>query len=121
MKTEEQDQKAERQKLADLANDLPRQFSLILTKEFKEQLQKIRDDGSKPHLIWQVKAAIIKLAHNPKYPGLNSHIFDSFSRHYGREVWESYVQNRTPGAYRLFWHYGPGKKDITLVMVTPHP
>ena len=33
--------------------------------------------------------------------------------------WE--VENRTPGAWRLWWCYGPEADTITLVTVGPHP
>jgi hypothetical protein len=38
-------------------------------------------------------------------------------------VFEAYAQNRTPGAYRIFWCYGPDKDkgDITITAITPHP
>jgi len=39
----------------------------------------------------------------------------------GEKVFEAYVQNKTPGAYRLFWCYGPDKGQITLIAITPHP
>ncbi len=46
----------------------------------------------------------------------------------GEEVFEAYVQNKTPGAYRIFFYYGPdrfeGKKRIpvlTIVDIAPHP
>jgi hypothetical protein len=31
------------------------------------------------------------------------------------------TQNRTPGAYRVFWCYGPDQKQITILAITPHP
>jgi hypothetical protein len=39
----------------------------------------------------------------------------------GEKVWEAYIQNNTPGAYRLFWCYGPGAGQITVIAMTPHP
>jgi hypothetical protein len=46
----------------------------------------------------------------------------------GEKVFEAYAQNDTPGAYRIFWHYGPdegsGNKRIaviTVVAIIPHP
>lgn len=39
----------------------------------------------------------------------------------GEEVWESYVENKTPGAWRLWWVYGPGADTLTIVIVGPHP
>jgi len=40
------------------------------------------------------------------------------------KVWDSYVENKTPGAWRIFWHYGPDEADqkvITILAITPHP
>lgn len=37
------------------------------------------------------------------------------------KVFEAYAQNRTPGAYRIFWCYGPQKTQITVLAITPHP
>ena len=36
-------------------------------------------------------------------------------------VFEAYAENQTPGAYRIFWCYGPDKKQITIIAITPHP
>ena len=40
---------------------------------------------------------------------------------YGVKVWQSYLENRTPAAGRIFWAYGPGKGEITILAVEPHP
>ena len=37
------------------------------------------------------------------------------------KVFEAYAQNRTPGAYRVFWCYGPQQGQIIIVAITPHP
>jgi hypothetical protein len=37
------------------------------------------------------------------------------------DVFEAYAQNKTPSAYRLFWHYGPNKGTIPIIAITPHP
>ncbi len=36
-------------------------------------------------------------------------------------MWQSYLENNTPSAGRLFWVYGPEKKDITIIGIEPHP
>ena len=36
-------------------------------------------------------------------------------------MFEACMQNSTPGAYRLFWCYGLGKGEITLIAITPRP
>lgn len=80
--------------------------------------------ASKPEgLFKQVVKCIDLLSSNPRHPGLNTHEFHSLANPYDPrgKVFEAYVQNRTPGAYRLFWCYGPDKRDITLLAITPHP
>ena len=31
------------------------------------------------------------------------------------------MENHTPQADRIFWVYGPGQNDITIIGVEPHP
>ena len=61
------------------------------------------------------------LSGNPRHPGLESHEISSLSKRYGMKVWESYLENKTPDAGRLFWVYGPGRGDITIIGLEPHP
>jgi len=74
-------------------------------------------------LFKQVHDCIQKLLNNPRHPGLKTHKYDSLEHPYrpGDPVFEAYAQNRTPGAYRIFWCYGPNKSDITVIAITPHP
>ena len=74
-------------------------------------------------LFKQVKKTIEQLANNPKHPTLNTHQYDSLDHPYEQKgkVFEAYAQNQTPGAYRVFWCYGPDKKQITIIAITPHP
>ncbi len=111
----------DRSKLAALKKDLPQKYKLQITSELKELLKLLSQNPAKAGLEYQLKAAITKIAHDPRYKGLNSHKYESLNERYGQEIWESYVQNNTPGAWRLFWFYGPEKDEITLVLATPHP
>jgi len=74
-------------------------------------------------LFKQVEKCVRLLLENPKHPGLNTHEFHSIEHPYVKngKVFEAYVQNRTPGAYRLFWCYGPAKGELTIIAITPHP
>jgi mRNA-degrading endonuclease RelE of RelBE toxin-antitoxin system len=95
-------------------------FKLKFTKEAKEQYKKLEE----PNYAKRIKAVRKTLAYletNPRHPGLNTHEHTEYSRKYGKKVYESYVQNRTPGAYRVFWHYGPEKDVITILAIIPHP
>jgi len=61
------------------------------------------------------------LANNPRHPGLNSHEIEALSRRVGDRIWQSYLENNTSGAARMYWAYGPGKNVITVVGLEPHP
>jgi hypothetical protein len=74
-------------------------------------------------LFKQVGKAIRLLQSNPRHPGLNTHKYHSLQNPYqpDGDVFEAYAQNRTPGAYRIFWCYGPSKGELTILAITPHP
>ena len=74
-------------------------------------------------LFKQVEKCIRLLLANPKHPSLQTHEYDSIEHPYkkGDKVFEAYAQNQTPGAYRVFWCYGPNKGELTLIAITPHP
>ncbi len=74
-------------------------------------------------LFKQVHKTITLLASNPKHPGLQTHEYYSLPHPYDKnqKVFEAYAQNQTPDAYRVFWCYGPEKRQITLIAITPHP
>jgi hypothetical protein len=93
-----------------------------------EQYAELESAPSKKAIFEQVQKAIGYLELDPHHPSLNTHEFISLTGANGEKVFEAYAQNNTPGAYRIFWHYGPdeikGKKRIpviTVVAITPHP
>ncbi len=61
------------------------------------------------------------LEQNPRHNSLASHEIDDLTRKHGFKVFQSYLENATPAAGRLFWAYGPDKGDITVLAVEPHP
>jgi hypothetical protein len=74
-------------------------------------------------LFSQVLKCLELLANNPRHPGLQTHECNGIVNPFDpkKKVFEAYVQNRTPGAYRVFWCYGPEKDQITILAITPHP
>ena len=58
---------------------------------------------------------------DPTYPGLNSHPYENVKGPLGETVWESYLENKTPSAWRVWWFYGPEQGHITVVDMGPHP
>lgn len=62
-----------------------------------------------------------KLSENPFYPGLQTHEISPLSKRYGMKVWQSYLENKTSGAMRMYWVYGPNQQEITIIGLEPHP
>jgi hypothetical protein len=80
--------------------------------------------ASRPEgLFKQVHKCLQLLSTNPRHAGLAAQEYRSLERPYDakQKVSEAYVQNKTPSAYRLFWCYGPGHKQITVIAITSHP
>lgn len=36
------------------------------------------------------------------------------------KVWQSYLENNNSEARRMFWVYGPNRRDITIIELDPH-
>jgi hypothetical protein len=77
--------------------------------------------GAEKQLFNQLTKTLGLLRHNPRHPSLCSHDIDPMSKRYGFKVWQSYLENRKPAAGRLFWAYGPGRKEISILGIEPHP
>ena len=50
-----------------------------------------------------------------------SYEIDVLSKRYGMKVWQSYLENKNSDAMRMFWVYGPGQREITVIGLEPHP
>jgi len=96
-------------------------FEILFTLKAKEILKELKNDNNKQIIYQAVVKSLKQLNTNPKHNGLNSHEFYDFPFYEKIKIWESYAQNHTPGAYRIFWHYGPNRKEITIIDITPHP
>jgi hypothetical protein len=83
--------------------------SLVSTKQYAAKLKKVR------------KALRTLEQAGRRHPGPHSHQYQSIPGPGGAQLWESYVENRTPSAWRIWWIYGPEADQITIVTVGPHP
>lgn len=94
-------------------------FRLEFTPEAKGVLAELENRKS-PKLA-KVRRALGLMETNLRHPSLETHEFTSLSGPNGEKVFESYVENRTPGAWRIFWYYGPRRGMIRVLNITPHP
>lgn len=96
-------------------------FKIKFTEEAKEKFLELENDKSKKAQFKAVGKVILYMQTNLRHPSLNTHKSDEIDSIYGSEVFESYAQNNTPGAYRVFWEYGPERGVITILAIIPHP
>jgi len=99
---------------------LEQQAIEIKSKREKQQKSK---SSKQEGLFNQVKKTLRYLREDPRHPGLHTHPYSSLEHPWdsSQKVFEAYVQNNTPAAYRVFWCYGPEKGEITIISITEHP
>ena len=97
------------------------QFGLKFTTEAQANMATLEADAGLAKRLKAVRKALGYLQTNPRHPGLSTHKYDSLKGQNGEDIFEAYAENKTAAAYRIFWHYGPNKDDITIVAITPHP
>lgn len=98
-----------------------KKFEINYTEEAEKQLLDLEKNKSKQGIYKAVAKTLGLMQVDLRHPSLNTHEYTMLSRERGYKVFESYAQNRTLGAYRVFWYYGPKKNEITIAAITPHP
>lgn len=95
------------------------QFRLQFSREATEALTYLQQTDPKKYN--KVLKTLFLIETNLRHPSLNTHKFNSLSGANGEEIFEAYVEHKTPAAFRIFWHYGPGREVITILAITSHP
>jgi hypothetical protein len=92
--------------------------------QYTAEAEKVIEDLRSPQYRTKLKKVrkALRLLQNPgpSHPGLSSHRYQSVPGPGGAALWESYVENRTPSAWRVWWIYGAAD-DIVVVTIGPHP
>jgi hypothetical protein len=96
-------------------------FTLSYTDEAVKVLNDLRQPQYAAKLKKVRKTLRLLADQGPRHPSLSSHQYQSIPGPGGAPLWESYVENRTPSAWRIWWIYGPGGEEITVVTLGPHP
>jgi len=98
-------------------------FEIRFTATAFETLKRLEKDPGKEGLVRQIKKTLGFLQTNPRHPSLSTHPYETIPHPFqaGEKVFAAYAQNKTPSAYRIFWCYGPEKKQIAVIAITPHP
>lgn len=96
-------------------------FELRFTDQADNDLTYLEKNVHLKKRLKAVRKALGYLETNPRHPSLNTHKYHSLQGKNGEEIFEAYAENNTAAAYRIFWHYGPEKKIITIIAITEHP
>jgi len=97
-------------------------FTLEWTATASLEFARLKEDATSAKRLKAVAKALALLSLNPRHPGLNTHEWKSTVCPHGDKLWEAYAENNTPGAYRIFFCYPPGRRGmICIVAITPHP
>jgi hypothetical protein len=95
-------------------------FRLIFNDDAKEQFQKLESSKGKQSTFKAICKTLALMETNLRHPSLHTHEYSSLEGPDSEKVFESYAQNKTPGAYRIFWYYNHEKNDITIISILPH-
>lgn len=97
-------------------------FKLTFTALANAQLDELEADAGQSVQLRAVRRALGHLERDPNHPSLNVHPWKGEDCVHGKTLFEAYAQNKTPGAYRIFFCYVPGERGTILVAaITPHP
>jgi hypothetical protein len=96
-------------------------MKLLFTPEAKSILHDLDSSPQYSKKLSKVRKALAFLEQDPRHPSLNSHKYQSLKGVDNTDVWESYVENRTPGAWRIFWQYGKEPNTLVVLIIGPHP
>lgn len=95
------------------------EFQLQFSTQARDTLGNLEQTDPKKYK--KVLKTLGLMSTNLRHPGLKTHKYDALEGPNKEEVFEAYVENKTPAAFRVFWYYGPGKNVITILAITPHP
>jgi len=94
---------------------------LLFTPEADEKLSLLENDRSQKAALNAVRKCLGLMEKNLRHPSLQTHKYNTLAGPNGETVFESYAQQKTASAYRVFWYYGPATGQITIVTIVPHP
>ena len=96
-------------------------FVLRYSKEAHRILTELERDPTYAKKLKKIRRALAHLERDPRHPGLHVHKYESLTGPLKQSVFEAYVENNTPSAWRIWFWYGPNEGEITVLTIGPHP
>ena len=95
-------------------------YRLEFTAEAKERLKTLESPDQEKQLK-AVRKCLGVLETNPRHPSPQSKPYQSRTGPEGERLFESYAEQNTLGAYRVFWYYGKNRGTIVVASIVKHP
>jgi len=96
-------------------------FFLSFTPSAKQSLKELKESAHLEKRFKAVSKALKYLSENPRHPSLQTHPYTSLQGPDGEKIFEAYVEQDTPAAYRIFFYYGRTRGELVVFAITPHP
>lgn len=96
-------------------------FRLAFSEEAVGVLEDLEGNAAHAKKLNKIRKALGYLEVNPRHPSLQTHEYQSLSGPNDEKVFEAYVENNTPSAWRIWFWYGPNDREITILTIGPHP
>lgn len=90
--------------------------TVILSQDAVNARDQLKNDQSKKGRLAAVIKALEYLRTNVWHRSLKIHPLKGVTALNGEQIYEAYAENDTPGAYRIFWHNGPGHSIIVVAI-----
>lgn len=74
-----------------------------------------------PKKLRKIRKTLDILAIDTRHPSLATHRYETLDKPFGVPVWQSYIEQGTPSAWRIWWYFGPADGTITILTLGPHP
>ena len=96
---------------------------LVIAERAHETLTELEKDPAQKARYRKVARTLGILQVNRQHPGLQAHKLKSITHSMpdgsAVDIWEAYVENNTPGAWRIFYHLGT-KDTVTVIAIRQH-
>ncbi len=96
-------------------------FEIYYSEKAESQFLKLETSKDRIKQYKAVAKTLGLMKINLRHPSLHIYKFGAIVSPYGKEFFESHAENKTPGAYRVFWCYGPAPSELYIIAITPHP
>lgn len=96
-------------------------YTVLFSTNARAAMARLESDAAAASRLKKVRKALALLEENPWHPGLRANPLRSLSGPAGESVFEAVVEDLASDAWRMWFWTGPGRAEITVLEIGPHP